>query len=46
MVAAGWEDDEEEGFQGLLTRSTLWRGRRMTGSAFTAMDVNSDAERK
>ena len=22
-----------------LTRSTLWRGRRMTGSAFKAMDV-------
>ena len=22
-----------------FTRSTLWRGRRMTGSAFKAMDV-------
>ena len=34
LLAAGWEDDEVEGFQGLPTRSTLWRGRRMTGHAF------------
>ena len=30
LLAAGWEDDEEEGFQGSPTRSTLWRGRRIS----------------
>ena len=29
LLAAGWKDDEEEGFQGRPTRSTLWRGRRI-----------------
>ena len=30
LAAGCWLDGEEEGFQGLPTRSTLWRGRRIS----------------
>ena len=30
LAAGFWLDGEEEGFQGSLTRSTLWRGRRIS----------------
>ena len=32
LAAGCWQDGEGEGFQGRLTRSTLWRGRRISTS--------------
>ena len=39
LLAAGWEDDEEEGCQGILTRWTLWRGRRISAICLFIFDL-------